>query len=106
MYGGRGQKVFHGGSHHPSNRPPSAESHLFPKKNLRNINYLKLDLVQLCETQRFKFVLYGNIIFETLEQSSFQKYATCWVFLALRHMLYLYIGVFVILYLCVRHMGI
>ena len=27
--------------------------------------------------------------FDTLEQSSFQKYATCWVFLALRHMLYL-----------------
>ena len=54
----------------------------------------KLDLVQLCETQMFKFVLYGNIIFDTLEQSSFKKYATCWVFLALRHTLYLYICVF------------
>ena len=27
--------------------------------------------------------------FDTFEQSSFQKYATYWVFLALRHMLYL-----------------
>ena len=39
-------------------------------------------------------------------ESSFQKYTTCWVFLALRHMLYLCICVFVFLYLCVRHMGI
>ena len=31
----------------------------------------------------------GNLIFDILEQSSFQKYATCWVFLALHHMLYL-----------------
>ena len=32
---------------------------------------------------------HGIIIFNILEQSSFQKYTTCWVFLALRHMLYL-----------------
>ena len=32
---------------------------------------------------------HGNIIFDILEQSSFQKYTTCCVFLALRHMLYL-----------------
>ena len=66
----------------------------------------KLDLVQLCETQMFKFVLYRNIIFDILEQSSFQKYTTFWVFLALCHMRYLYICVFVFLYLCVLHMGI
>ena len=28
---------------------------------------------------------HGNIIFDILEQSCFQKYTTCWVFLALRH---------------------
>ena len=44
-----------------------------------------------------------NIIFDILEQSSFQKYTTCWVFLALRHMLYLCICVFVFVYLCMRH---
>ena len=37
---------------------------------------IKLDLVQLCETQMFKFVLYGNVIFDILEQSSFQKYTS------------------------------
>ena len=37
-----------------------------------------------------------NIIFDILEQSAFQKYATCWVFLALRHILYLCICVFCI----------
>ena len=67
---------------------------------------MKLDLVQLCETQMFKFVLYGNIIFDNNEQSSFQKYTTYWIFLALRHMLYLCIFVFVFLYLCTLHMGI
>ena len=54
----------------------------------------------------FKFVLYGNVIFDTLEQSSFQKYATCWVFLALCHMLYLCICVFVYVYFvfaCLTH---
>ena len=35
-----------------------------------------------------------SIIFDILEKSSFQKYTTCWVFLALRHMLYLCICVF------------
>ena len=48
----------------------------------------------------------GNIIFDILEQSSFQKYTTCWVFLALRHMLYLCICVFVFVYLCMRHLVI
>ena len=42
-----------------------------------------------------------NIIFDTLEQSSFQKYTTCWVFLALCHMLYLCICVYV--YLCILY---
>ena len=49
---------------------------------------------------------YANIIFDILEQSSFQKYTTCWVFLALRHMLYLCICVFVFVYLCMRHLEI
>ena len=38
---------------------------------------------------------HGNVIFDILEQPSFQKYTTCWVFLALCHMLYLCICVFV-----------
>ena len=66
----------------------------------------KLDLVQLCKTQMFKIVLYGNMIFDILEQFSFQKYTTCWVFLALRHMLYLCILYLYFLYLRVWHMGI
>ena len=50
----------------------------------------------------FKIVLYGNIIFDILEQSSFQEYATCWVFLALCHMLYLCICI--CLCICHHHM--
>ena len=38
-------------------------------------------------------------MFNTLEQSPFQKYATSWVFLALRRMLYMCICVFVFFYL-------
>ena len=53
----------------------------------------------------FARLTHGNIIFDILEQSSFQKYITCWVFLALCHMLYLCIYVFVFLYLWVWHMG-
>ena len=41
---------------------------------------------------------HGNMIFDILEQSSIQKYTTCWVFLALRHMLYLCI---LYLYFCI-----
>ena len=44
---------------------------------------------------------HGNIIFHILEQSSFQKYTICWVFLALCHMLYLCICVYVYLCICV-----
>merc|ERR1711954_534156 len=36
-----------------------------------------------------------NITFYILAQSSFQKYTTCWVFLAIHHMLYLCICIFV-----------
>ena len=43
----------------------------------------------------------GNIIFDSLEQSCFQKYTICWVFMALCHMLYVCICVFVYLYLCI-----
>ena len=44
----------------------------------------------------FVRLTHESIIFNILEQSSFQKYTTCWVFLALRHMLYLCICVFCI----------
>ena len=54
----------------------------------------------------FACLTHGNVIFDILEQSSFQKYATCWVFLALDHMLYFCMCVFVFLYLHVWHMGI
>ena len=47
-----------------------------------------------------------SIIFDILEQSSFQKYTTCLVFLALRHMLYLCILYLYFLCLRVWHMGI
>ena len=57
-------------------------------------------------TLRAHCTLHGNIIFDILEQSSFQKYTTCWVFLALCHMLYLCICAFVFLYLRFWHMGI
>merc|ERR1712077_39971 len=46
------------------------------------------------------------MIFDILEQSSFQKYTTCWVFLALSHLLYLCICVFVFVYLYMRHLEI
>ena len=49
----------------------------------------------------FARLTHGNIIFDTLEQSSFQKYAICWVFPALGNALYLCICVFVYLYLCI-----
>ena len=54
----------------------------------------------------FACLTHGNVIFDILEQSSFQKYATCWVFLALRHMLYLCICVFCIcifVFACLTH---
>ena len=47
----------------------------------------------------FACLTHGNAIFDILEQSSFQKYATRWVFLALDHMLYFCMCVFVFLYL-------
>ena len=46
----------------------------------------------------FACLTHGNIIFDILEQSSFQKYATWWVFTAL---LICCICVFVYLYLCI-----
>ena len=107
-----GNAIFHSQSRlelwnrlrHSCSYSRSPKSHSRPPLHF-TIN-LRLDLVQLCETQMFKFVLYGNLIFDILEPSSFQKYTTCWVFLALRHMLYLCICVFVFLYLCVWHMWI
>jgi len=49
----------------------------------------------------FALLTHGNIIFDILEQSSFQKYTTWWVFLALCNMLYLCICVFVYLCICI-----
>ena len=54
----------------------------------------------------FVRLTHGNIIFDILEQSFFQKYSACWVFLAICHMLYLCNCVFVFLHLCVWHTGI
>ena len=54
----------------------------------------------------FVRLTHESIIFDILEQSSFQKYTTCWEFLALFHMLYLCICVFVFVYLCMRHLVI
>ena len=46
---------------------------------------------------------HGNIIFDILEQSSFQKYTTYWVCLALRHMQCLVFCVFhIYIYVFVR----
>ena len=44
-----------------------------------------------------------SIIFDILEQSSFQKYTTCSVFLALRHMLYLCILYFYFVFVRLEH---
>ena len=49
----------------------------------------------------FARLTHGNIIFDILEQSPFQKYSTCSVFLAFRHMLYLCICVFCICSFCI-----
>ena len=54
----------------------------------------------------FARLTHVNIIFDTYEQSSFQEYTTCWVFLALCNMLYLCICVFVFVYLSMRHLVI
>ena len=55
----------------------------------------KLYLVHLCETQKISLedTLFKNIIY------NIQKYTTCCVFLAPRHMMYLCICAFVFLYL-------
>ena len=49
----------------------------------------------------YALLTHGNVIFDILELSSFQKYTTWWVFLALCHMLYLCICVFVYLCICI-----
>ena len=54
----------------------------------------------------FARLTHESIIFDTLEQSSFQKYTTYWVYLELFHMLYLCTCVFVFVHLCMRHLVI
>ena len=49
----------------------------------------------------FECFNHGNIIFDILEQSPFQKYTSCWVFLTPRHMMYLCICIFV--FACLTH---
>ena len=89
----------------------------------------KLDLVQPCETQKismnnplfkniphvgsFWHLLIVNLYFyirlfdswgchfDILEQSSLQKYTTCWVFLVLYHIMYFCICIFV--FVCLIH---
>ena len=102
----------------PEHLPARSQSsnHWFSWMYLKYNFITELDLVQLCETQKtslnnrlFKniphvgsfwhfvicciFVMIGlahdNIIFDILEEFSFQKYTTYWVFLVLRYMLYL-----------------
>ena len=53
----------------------------------------------------FAHFTHANIIFDIPEQSSFQKYTTWWVFLAIDHLLYLCICVFVSLYFCICAFG-
>ena len=59
--------------------------------------------VGICHLSQCSFVLEEC---QTPEQSSFHKYTTCSVFLALRNMLYLCICVFVFVYLSMRHLVI
>ena len=47
----------------------------------------------------------GNIIFDIIEPPAVQKYSICWVFLALRHKLYLCICEFVFVYLTVGNIS-
>ena len=54
----------------------------------------------------FARLTHGSIIFDSLEQSSFQKYTTYWVFLVLHHMLYLCILCMYFLYLRILHIEI
>ena len=49
----------------------------------------------------FALLTHGNTIFDILAQSSVHKYISCWVFLALSHMLYLCMCVFVSFCICV-----
>ena len=52
----------------------------------------------LCIFFVFAHLTHGNVIFYILEQTSFEIYTTCWVFLAIRHLLYLCDCVF---YICI-----
>ena len=49
----------------------------------------------------FALLTHGNTIFDILAQSSFHKYISCWVFLAIHHLLYLCICVFLSLCICI-----
>ena len=49
----------------------------------------------------FACLTHGNMIFVILAQPPLQKYTTCWVFLALRHMLYLCVCEFCICIFCI-----
>ena len=78
-------------------------SFLIPLNNplLKNIPYVgsfwHCGLCCICVfVYLYLCLTHGNISFHILDQSSFQKYTTCWVFLAIRHMLYLCICVFCI----------
>ena len=48
----------------------------------------------------FALLTHRNTIFDILAQSSFHKYISCWVFLAIHHLLYLCMCVFVSFCIC------
>ena len=81
---------------------PDGKSHFYP---LRHMLYLFICVFCICIFV-FACLTHGNMIFVIVEQSSLQKYTTCWVFLALRHMLYLCVCVFCIcifVFACLTH---
>ena len=78
--------------------PPDIGIKFFLTTSVKKTN---LEVCTHACTLRAHCTLHGNIIFDILEQSSFQKYTTCWVFLAHCLMLYLCICVFLYLYFCI-----
>ena len=72
-----------------------------PKETQQNYKYLSNCWHEIYNINVFVHLTHENIIFDTPEESSFQKYTTWWVFLAIDHLLYLCICVFVYLCLCI-----
>ena len=80
-----------------------------PKETQQNYKYLSNCWHEIYNINVFVHLTHENIIFDTPEESSFQKYTTCWGFVALCQLLYLCICVFVYLYFVfvrLRHVNI